>query len=301
MPHQAGPLRRAPAGLQRDTRARLTRLEAANPGWRPLLAALRQTLAVLRELDPASFHLRGDASSALRNDGTPLLHGLVLEIDLGQVERFVRRLVPAAGVSGDELEGPRVLALLGAAMREDGAMLDSLAREIDRPAGALLVVGRYAAIPLLHGCAARLSGAIPPGWQPGYCPICGAWPVLAELRGLEQARRLRCGRCGADWAGEWLRCVFCGERDHARLGSLVPQFQGARLTAATCSGCNGYVKTMTTLVPMPVSDLLLSDLETVELDLAARDRGFVRPAGLGFPLEVSAAERLARPKSLWRR
>jgi len=61
------------------------------------------------------------------------------------------------------------------------------------------------------------------------------------------------------------------------------------------------VKTMTTLVPMPVSDLLLSDLETVELDLAARDRGFVRPGGLGFPLEVRIAARLARPKRLWRR
>jgi hypothetical protein len=58
---------------------------------------------------------------------------------------------------------------------------------------------------------------------------------------------------------------------------------------------------MTTLVPMSVSDLLLSDLETVELDLAARDRGFVRPAGLGFPLAVSVAERLTRPKRLWRR
>ena len=33
-------------------------------------------------------------------------------------------------------------------------------------------------------------------WQQGYCPICGGWPLLAELRGIELAQYLRCAACG---------------------------------------------------------------------------------------------------------
>ena len=36
-------------------------------------------------------------------------------------------------------------------------------------------------------------------WSEGYCPLCGAWPALAEVRGIERSRYLRCGRCGAEW------------------------------------------------------------------------------------------------------
>ena len=29
------------------------------------------------------------------------------------------------------------------------------------------------------------------GWQKGYCPTCGSWPLLGEFRGLDQTRFLR--------------------------------------------------------------------------------------------------------------
>src|SRR5438552_1345771 len=64
-------------------------------------------------------------------------------------------------------------------------------------------------VELLRACGRQLQTHIPSGWSRGYCPVCGAWPVLAELRGLERTRCLRCGRCGVDWQRPWLACVYC--------------------------------------------------------------------------------------------
>jgi len=54
-------------------------------------------------------------------------------------------------------------------------------------------------------------------WGCGYCPTCGAWPVFAEQRGLEQRRYLRCGLCTSSWEVDRLLCPFCATRDHALL------------------------------------------------------------------------------------
>ena len=286
MPHQAGPLQRASARLQREAHARLTRLETANPGWRPLLAVVRETIAALQSREPAVWwDLRPGAGVAAPGSGAPLLHQASIALDLGLAQRVLRRLASAAGLERRRLEGHQVRTLLHAVVTENAAIANHLAQELELPASALLTVARHAIIPLLGGCAAQLAGVARPAGPLGFCPVCGAWPILAELRGLEQARRLRCGRCAADWAGEWLCCNFCGERDHRRMGTLVPQ-AGASTRVETCASCNGYLKTLTTLVPLSAAELLLGDLETVELDLAARDDGFGRPSGLAFPLEL---------------
>jgi FdhE protein len=88
---------------------------------------------------------------------------------------------------------------------------------------------------------------------------------------------------------EWLRCVYCGERDHRRLGSLVPEDGGEVLKMETCDSCRGYLKSVATLQEIPAFELLLRDLDTVELDLVAMDRGYGRPEMKGFELEVCLA------------
>lgn len=301
MPHQAGPLQRASARLQREARARLTRLESANSGWRPLLAVVRETLAALQSREPAVWwDLRPAVGVAAPGNGAPLLHQASIALDLGRATRLVHRLASVAGLDVRRPEGQQVRALLHAAVTENATVANHLAQELELPAGALLTVARHAIIPLLSGCSAQLAGVPRRAGTLGFCPVCGAWPVLAELRGLEQARRLRCGRCAADWDGEWLCCNFCGERDHRRMGSLVPQ-AGAAPRVETCASCNGYLKTLTTLVPLSAAELLLADLESVELDLAARNSGFSRPPGLGFPLELALTAGDESPPRFWRR
>ena len=51
----------------------------------------------------------------------------------------------------------------------------------------------------------------------GYCPVCGAWPAFAEMRGIERSRYLRCGRCGGGWQAQCLSCSYCGMTDHEEL------------------------------------------------------------------------------------
>ena len=57
-------------------------------------------------------------------------------------------------------------------------------------------------------------------------------------------------------------------------------------TVETCASCHGHLKSLATLQAVAPPDLLVSDLETVELDLAAWERGFRRPARPGFLVAV---------------
>jgi FdhE protein len=73
------------------------------------------------------------------------------------------------------------------------------------------------------------------------------------------------------------------------LGSLVTEDDSDMLKVETCAGCRGYLKSIATLQAIPPFELLLKDLETVELDLVALERGYSRPEGGGFDLEVYLA------------
>jgi FdhE protein len=283
-------------GFREDLDARLAELERRAPEWRTWLDLLRETLRA--GTDPTWDQALGpelDATEPSRL--TPLLQGRVLEVDPEQVRSLADRIARAAGErSGLARYRPtdaESLELLGATLREDGAALEALGRAAGVDGGALGTVAHLVAWPLLQACGRRLSQRIPPDWQQGFCPICGAWPTVAELRGLERGRRLRCGWCAADWALPWLWCPFCGERRHERLGALVPQGRPDSRKIETCRECRGYLKTLTTLEPMTPLGVLLADLETVELDLVARERGWSRPPGPGHALELRIVRRPA--------
>jgi FdhE protein len=137
--------------------------------------------------------------------------------------------------------------------------------------------GALAAAPVLAALGRRLAARVPAGWRECYCPVCAAWPALAELRGVEGGRYLRCGRCAAGWEVEWLRCTYCDTIDHQQLGSLEPEPEGDRRKADTCAVCRGYLKAIPTLVALAPQAILLEDLASVDLDVAAIERGYGRP------------------------
>src|SRR5262249_45021716 len=112
-------------------------------------------------------------------------------------------------------------------------------------------------------------------WEPGYCPTCGSWPLLGEFRGLEQTRWLRCGLCASEWEFARLQCPFCGTRDHRALGYLHVEGEETKCRAATCEECRGYVKMQATLFALSAPQLLVADVATLHLDLAAAERGYL--------------------------
>ena len=238
-------------------------------------------------LDP-----EGASTERARANGTPLLDGQRIAVDAARVGELFERLRQALGEGHPE---PGVaVELLAAIIRHDSETTKRLAGSLGLEAEKLEALGGFLAVPVLSEGAQARSSDIPSGWGRGYCPICGAWPALAEFRGLDRARLLRCGRCGCAWPMVWLRCVYCGENDHGKLGSLVPEGAGEQLRVETCDSCRGYLKGVTSLQESPLPELLLRDLETVELDLVALDRGYARPPGPGHALDVSV---IASPKA----
>lgn len=138
---------------------------------------------------------------------------------------------------------------------------------------------RLALLPFLEQVAAQLAPLrAGRSWKRGYCPTCGAWPVLAEQRGLEQFRYLRCGLCASAWQVDRAWCPFCDERNHLQLGYLQVEGEEQRQRVATCDTCHSYLKVRSTLGPLPTPLLLAEEVALVHLDLIAAEKGYAPPA-----------------------
>jgi FdhE protein len=284
------------------TSARLERLGCEHPEWRPWLGVLGRTL---REAANPAWEGAAPARPVDVTGARPLLAHAALRLDGGLARRWVRALFDAAAEAGtgtslaaSRAGGAESIALLETSLRQDAPGLAGLARTHGWAPEAFHAVAALAALPLLQALGRRWARHVPSGWRGGCCPLCGAWPTLAEVRGIERSRRLRCARCGSDWAIEPLRCVYCDNRDQARLGRLVEEGGSERRQVDTCAACRGYLKTLATLQAGPGSDVILDDLTTVDLDVAALAQGFARPPGPGCALDVRIHERVGLARRL---
>jgi FdhE protein len=274
-----------PANSARET---LERVSAGWGRWLPLLDATRSSLHQLAWA-PRRVDVVGGAA-------TPLLADAVVGVAPAATAAFVRRVLAAAATAG---EGPAstlraaarhpeldALALLEAAVRQDAAGLEDRARRLAAEPDTLRFVLGLAAQPLLHACRRALASGLPPAPVARGCPVCGAWPAFAEARGPGGHLRLRCGRCGAGWVGDWLGCPYCANADPMRLGALVGGDAADTGRVETCQACHGYLKTLTVLRPTPDEDLLLVDLASSDLDVAALAHGYARPLEPAAPLRT---------------
>ncbi|HEY7062414.1 MAG TPA: formate dehydrogenase accessory protein FdhE [Chloroflexota bacterium] len=289
---------------------RLAELARADPPVAPL--ALLQAEALRAAAEKAWAQAAPAFERAPGPDGVPLLHEQTLCVERDAAHRLLERLAAMAADGGQgeaaavrrALQDKRLaaLAVLEASLTQNGERLWALAREASLDLDVLTALGQLTAWPLLQACGARarplLAGA---RWEAGYCPVCAAWPLLSELRGLDSERWLRCGRCGAGWPCLHGRCVYCGNTDHRTQTYLAPEEAREARPAVTCDACQGYLKTLTTFGPIPPDELALNDLTTLELDLAAIERDYGRPAAPGFALRITVAPARATGWLVWRR
>lgn len=270
----------------------LDALKKQRPEWIPWLAVVEESL---RETTHARWEGTVPDISETSGNGTPLLSGLTLNVDSAAVRRVFDRLIAAAAGSGSPrmatLERARradvdVLALLRSSLQQQGDDAAALASASAADAEALQAVVALLALPVLQACNRRWSSSTPKSWTQGYCPVCGSWPAFAEVRGIERTRYLRCGRCGGEWQASILLCGYCGTVDHNDLVALVPEKAAAPGAIDACKRCQGYVKTFTRLQGCAPAAVMLEDLKTVDLDVAALEQGYTRPSGTGCSLEV---------------
>jgi FdhE protein len=260
----------------------LAELAGRHREWKPWLAVL----GVVAQASRDAAWLAAVPTPGATDQRAPLLTGVEVTLPAGLLRAWLTRLAKTAAAGAGaaatltrvaHADTTQLATLFEAALEQDASRLTALAQRLGAEPGALHAVASVAPVPLLRACAGRWASHVSPAWSEGYCPVCGAWPLLAEARGLERARRLRCSRCAADWATSWLRCAYCGTSDHARLGALVAEGAPDTRRIETCGVCGGYLKTITTLAATAPDDLGLLDLTTVELDVAATTAGYGRP------------------------
>jgi FdhE protein len=289
MPRTAG-------GLRSDPTTRLAEVARQRPEWQGWIGLLN---VARRALDDGPWTLAIEPTDTSESSGRrePLLHNRTLRVDAHRAQVLIEGLTLTAAkmeagplVGGLRLSRADSLELIAAAITHSTDAIELLATQHKLDMAALESLAHMAALPLLQACSQQLQGLLPQHWSQSYCPICAAWPVLAERRGLDRSRRLRCGRCATDWEVEWLYCIYCGERDHRKLGSLSPDASGELLKVETCETCHGYLKSIASLQGFQPFELLLQDLETVELDLVALERGYHRPQTAAFPLALQLSD-----------
>jgi FdhE protein len=205
----------------------------------------------------------------------------------------------AERLSTDEVD---LGSLLAAVLNGDNTAIARAAEAGGYDATAFAQLVELALQPVLWEAAARCATLTDVDrWDRGYCPVCSAWPALAELVGAEKRRVLRCGRCGTWWSWLVLLCPYCGNDDHRSLGTLVPEDvrpgspsgeARSKDRVDVCERCHGYVKSVATFDSAPTPRLAAEDAATVHLDVGAREAGYTRPGRVD--VETAGIPRLVR-------
>src|SRR6516162_264583 len=112
-------------------------------------------------------------------------------------------------------------------------------------------------------------------WNHGYCPACGSWPAVAEV--VAGHRTLRCSFCSSAWELRGYACIYCAEAGE-QFVTVAPDDQHPERRLEACRACAGYLKTIDLNDLSPFPSLSISDIETTDLDVAAMQQGYQRPA-----------------------
>ncbi len=218
--------------------------------FRPLLLVREQILSGLPwdseviplRVDPLSFH-----------DGIPLIGhcGLFSPADPG---RELGLEVAAAIGSGfpkweqdmkalaKALRDGRVdlFTLFSSAMPSDEEHLQALARKL-RIAPAIfaffLQMARRIVLARRARDAASLLARL--AWRKGYCPVCGAFPMLSIVP-ERSGRLLHCSQCGHEWPFSWAICPWC-ERESPEEANYIFVTDDPEEKAFICDHCKRYL------------------------------------------------------------
>jgi len=111
-------------------------------------------------------------------------------------------------------------------------------------------------------------------WGNGYCPACGSWPAVAEVVGGH--RTMRCSFCAAAWELKTYACIYCRNESETFI-TAAPDLERKDRRIEACQACGSYLKTLDLAELSPFPLLAISDLETMDLDVAAMEHNYSRP------------------------
>jgi FdhE protein len=291
-------------------------LQAAQPDLAPAVDLQRQLLGTVIDLMDVidggrmpRLSLPPKYLAAKLARGVPALSGEPIPLPVAVLTPTLIRLCEelAAGGAGETAEHIKA-ALVETRMDAGSLLTASLARDQQaiRVGAAhrglapdlVWLVAELAVSPVAYALQralfapasadAVLSGALS-AWPHGYCPSCSSWPAIAEVLGGRRA--LRCSFCAYAWDTGSHGCVYCGESGDKFLApssdaSLVEARRHRRLEI--CNTCRSYMKAVDVVELSPFPLVAIADLETMDLDMAAIERGYTRPPLKEFNKTASA-------------
>jgi FdhE protein len=274
--------------------ARLNTLSHYRPDLASACACYSELLPILKEAQHRAPALNLDPRRAQQklDQGKPVLRGVSLPFSTRMAQDLLRQICEAiAGSAAAKPPAARSLrracgasaglplvTLMDALLTGSTEPLARAARQLDLDPVLLRVVVDNCLKPFLMVWAGQLAEKVDvTQWRRGWCPFCGGAPLFAELHGPERARSLRCGRCGADWPFNQLKCVHCGTTDLCSLGVLQLDSHTERGSVQTCSACHTYIKMLVTSEPTCPEQLMVEDLSSITLDWIAGQYGYTRP------------------------
>jgi FdhE protein len=309
------PYIRLPVASRRHIEAaaelRWAALEEAKPELGPAVTLQRRLIALVIDLkqsiDSGPFprlSLPGKYVHAKLSRGVPALAGEPLPLPVPVLRAALLKLCHELALGGGREAAEHIAEAVESGTLDAGSLLaaslsrDQVAVRADASRRGLApdlvwLVSELAVGPLAHRllhavfAAGQSTGAGPPGvigdvldaWDHGYCPACGSWPAMAEV--VDGHRTLRCSFCAAGWELPTYACIYCRESADGFV-TAAPDEERKNRRVEVCSGCGAYLKTvdMTELSPFPL--LAIGDLETMDLDVAAMEHGYARPAMKDF-------------------
>jgi FdhE protein len=175
-------------------------------------------------------------------------------------------------------------ALLAASLKRDQTAIRAVATHQGLAPDLVWLVAELAVSPFVYvlhrslfeqeTTSPELHAALD-AWASGYCPLCGSWPALAEVAATH--RVLRCSFCALAWSPTTYACAYCGEHGE-KFVTAAPDDEHKDRRLEVCGTCGSYLKTIDVPALTPFPLLAIADLETMDLDMAAMEKGYNRPA-----------------------
>jgi FdhE protein len=276
-------------------------IHQARPDLEPALALQRRLLTLVIDL-AATLHARPMPKLSLPpkylaaklSRGVPILAGEPIPLPVRTLVPTLLALCDALAEGGAGDAATHIRETIESGNIEAGSLLTS---SLTRNQGAIRtgavhrglapdlvwLVAELAVSPFVHALQGRLfrndaAAELPlalNAWNHGYCPACGSWPAVAEV--VAGHRTLRCSFCSSAWELTAYACIYCGESGD-RFVTAAPDDERKDRRIEVCSGCGGYLKTVDVPELSPFPLLSISDIETTDLDVAAMEHGYARPA-----------------------
>ncbi len=163
-------------------------------------------------------------------------------------------------------------------LEEDQDYFAQLANSLEVPLELLIFSADHALRPIIRLWAAPYHHTIT---EAGFdllditttCPFCGAKSRFSRIRAADGRRYMFCDRCFSEWETRNLYCVHCGNNDPHTIQFLTVENDMA-YQIYTCEKCQGYIKTYDERQKGNTTDLFIANMETVYLDMLAREQGF---------------------------